>query len=164
MKPAENEEIKWHVLNLRHIRALQAAPLLDDAGMQTFVPPKVTNLLFANASENGLRDFMTFNAVGQKMHFMRSRETVRPIVVRDDDMELFKRVCAAFDAPIVMTGKPVLKLGDHVRIKDGPLKGVEGDVVRIRKSKRVLINIGNVIWAATGYIRPEQLEVIAGGE
>ena len=164
MKPAENEEIKWHVLNLRYIRALQVAPLLDDAGMQTFVPPMVTNLLFANASENGLRDFMTFNAVGQKMRFMRSRETVRPIVVRDDDMELFKRVCAAFDAPIVMTEKPVLKLGDHVRIKEGPLKGVEGDVVRIRKSKRVLINIGNVIWAATGYIRPEQLEVIAGEE
>ena len=117
-------------------------------------------MLFANVSEAGMKDFITHNAIGEKMSFMRSRETGKPIVVRDSDMDLFMKICAAFEAPIVMAEKPELKLGDHVRIKEGPLKGAEGNVVRIKKNKRVLINIGNVLWVATGYMTPDQLEVI----
>ena len=160
MEQAGNEENKWHVLNLRYVRAISAATPLENAGIRTFVPPVVTNLLFADAPESVLREFIFRNAIGEKLSFMHSRETGRPIVVRDADMDLFMRVCAALEAPIVMAERPVLKLGDHVRIKEGPLKGVEGNVVRIKKNKRVLINIGNVIWVATGYMRPEQLELI----
>ena len=160
MEQAGNEENKWHVLNLRYVRAVSVAPLIEEAGMRTFVPPVVSNLLFADAPESGLSEFIFRNAIGEKLSFMRSRETGRPIVVRDADMDLFMRVCAALEAPIVMAERPVLKLGDRVRLKEGPLKGVEGNVVRIKKNKRVLINIGNVIWVATGYMRPEQLEVI----
>ena len=160
MEQAGNEENKWHVLNLRYVRAVSVAPLIEEAGMRTFVPPVVSNLLFVFACESGIRDFIARRSVGEKLGFMRSRETGKPIVVLDADMELFMRVCAALEAPIVMAERPVLKLGDRVRIKEGPLKGVEGNVVRIKKNKRVLINIGNVIWVATGYMRPEQLEVI----
>lgn len=162
MNETVNEDSKWHVLNLRYVRAINVAPGLAEAGMETFAPPVVGNLLFARARESELRNFMTFRAIGEKMHFMRSRQTGRPIVVRDADMDLFMRVCAAFEAPIVMTEPPVLKLGDRVRIKEGPLKGAEGNVVRIKKNKRVLINISDVLWVATGYMAPEQLEVIAG--
>jgi hypothetical protein len=160
VEQAGNEENKWHVLNLRYVRAVSVAPLIEEAGMRTFVPPVVSNLLFADAPESWLSEFIFRNAIGEKLSFMHSRETGRPIVVRDADMDLFMRVCAALEAPIVMAERPALKLGDHVRIKEGPLKGVEGDVVRIKKNKRVLINIGNVLWVATGYLKPEQLEVI----
>ncbi len=160
MEYAENEDNKWHVLNLRYVRAISVAPQLEESGMRTFVPPVITNMLFAYVTETGMREFMSSHAIGERMGLMRSRETGRPIVVTERDMDLFMRVCAAFDAPIVMAERPELKLGDHVRVKEGPLRGAEGNVVRIRKNKRVLINIGNVLWVATGYIRPEQLEVI----
>ena len=160
MKQIVNEDTKWHVLNLRYVRAFSVAPQLESSGIRTFVPPVVTNMLFANVSEAGMKNFITHNAIGEKMSFMRSRETGKPIVVRDSDMDLFMKICAAFETPIVMAEKPELKLGDHVRIKEGPLKGAEGNVVRIKKNKRVLINIGNVLWVATGYMTPDQLEVI----
>ena len=83
-----------------------------------------------------------------------------PIVIKDADMDLFIRICSVCDLPIVMTEKPDVKLGDHVRVKEGAFEGAEGYVVRMRKSKRVLIGVGGVIWAATTYIPPEQLEIL----
>lgn len=160
MEIAENDINKWHVLNLHYVRAFCVSPLLESDGIRTFVPPVVNNLLFAQISENRMKDYIGRKAIGEKISFMRSRATGRPIVVEDGDMELFMRICAATEAPIVMTERPELKLGDHVRIIDGPMKGAEGNVVRIKKNKRVLINIGNVLWVATGYMAPDQLEVI----
>ena len=49
-----------------------------------------------------------------------------------------------------MAEKPEPKLGNRGRFKEGPLEGAEGNVVRNKKNKRVLINIGNVLWVATG--------------
>ena len=40
---------------------------------------------------------------------------------------------------------------------------IEGEnVVRIRKSRRVLVNVDNVLWAATEFINPDMLEVLDG--
>ena len=63
---------------------------------------------------------------------------------------------------VLMTRRPELKLGAHVRVKEGPLAGIEGHVVRIRKSRRVLVNVDNVLWAATEFINPDMLEVLDG--
>ena len=94
------------------------------------------------------------------MRYMYSRMSLSPIIVNDADMDIFIRICAVCELPIVMTERPTVKLGDHVRVKEGPFEGAEGYVVRMRKSKRVLIGIGGVIWAATTYIPPEQLEIL----
>ena len=63
-----------------------------------------------------------------------------------------------------MTEAPKVKLGDRVRVKEGTYAGLVGNVVRIKKQKRVLVNIADVIWATTAYISPDQLEVIGDSE
>ena len=50
--------------------------------------------------------------------------------------------------------------GDKVRVKEGPLKGVEGYIKRIRKNRRLLVCVDGVIAVATSYIPPEQLEKV----
>lgn len=62
--------------------------------------------------------------------------------------------------PINMQECPVVKLGDRGRVISEPLAGVEGNVVRMRKSKRVLVAIGELVWVATTYIPTEMLKVI----
>ena len=47
-----------------------------------------------------------------------------------------------------------------MRVTDGPFKGAEGYVVRMRKSKRVMIDVGSLLWVATDYISPDLLETI----
>ena len=59
----------------------------------------------------------------------------------DDDIDRFRR-------------------GDRVRVKEGPLKGAEGYIKRIRKDRRLLVVINGVIAVATTYIPPQQLEKV----
>ena len=152
--------MQWYVINLRFLRSSRIAPVLQNDGFQIFVPPKVTNLIFLRSTKEAIDEFMLTSSYGTRMRYMYSRINLCPIVIKDADMDLFIRICSVCDLPIVMTEKPDVKLGDHVRVKEGAFEGAEGYVVRMRKSKRVLIGVGGVIWAATTYIPPEQLEIL----
>lgn len=49
------------------------------------------------------------------------------------------------------------KQGDRVRVTEGPLKGAEGYIRRIRKDRRLLVSIEGVVAVATSYIPMSQL-------
>ena len=55
---------------------------------------------------------------------------------------------------------PKLKEGQSVRVKEGPFKGIEGKVVRIKKSRRILVELPGMVALATTYIAPNELEII----
>ena len=50
--------------------------------------------------------------------------------------------------------------GDHVRVKEGPLRGAEGYIKRIRRDRRLLVVIEGIVAVATTYIPPQNLEKI----
>ena len=50
--------------------------------------------------------------------------------------------------------------GDRVRVKEGPLRGAEGYIKRIRRDRRLLVVIEGIIAVATTYIPPQNLEKI----
>ena len=50
--------------------------------------------------------------------------------------------------------------GDRVRVKEGPLKGAEGYIKRIRKDRRLLVAIEGFVAVATSYIPPQFLETV----
>lgn len=52
------------------------------------------------------------------------------------------------------------KQGQKVRVIDGPMKGAEGYIKRIKKNRRLLVCIEGVIAVATSYIPPKFLEPI----
>ena len=53
-----------------------------------------------------------------------------------------------------------LKRGDQVRIIKGVFAGVEGELVRIKGHKRVVVHLEGVCSLATTYIPTEYLELI----
>ena len=53
-----------------------------------------------------------------------------------------------------------LREGQRVRVTDGPFKDVEGVIVRIRRSRRVMVELPGLLAVATNYIDPRFLEVI----
>ena len=137
---------------------------LDADGFEYFVPPKITTLVFIRSTLKLIDDFKTFREAGLHLYYLRSRIDSQPIVVPDVQMSLFIKICQASEMPILMTEAPKVKLGDKVRVKEGTYAGLVGNVVRIKKQKRVLVNIADVIWATTAYISPDQLEVIVDPE
>ena len=52
------------------------------------------------------------------------------------------------------------KQGDKVRVTEGPLKGAEGYIRRIKKDRRLLVSIEGVVAVATSYIPVHQLEKV----
>ena len=53
-----------------------------------------------------------------------------------------------------------LREGQMVKVKEGPFKGVEGRIVRIRKSRRILVELPDMLAVASTYIPAEELEII----
>ena len=157
---SDSEKRQWFVLGMRYVKASTVAAAFRPMGVECFVPPVVTNLLFVHDTRKRIDEYLAYSEMGQKLYLLRDKASWQAIVVRDKDMDIFMTACKAQEAPIIMTESPKVKLGDKVRVTEGDWKGVEGYVVRLKKQKRVLINVSNVLWAATAYIRPEQLEVI----
>lgn len=153
-------ERKWFVIGMRYLRAAKLEEKFKSRGYETFVPPVVTNLLFVHSDFMSLFKYLEERSFGHPVYFLRKREDWQPMEIRDSEMQKFILVCTAYAQPIIMTECPKLKLGDKVRIKEGELKGLEGHIVRLKKQKRVLINVDNALWVATAYIDPEKLEVI----
>lgn len=157
-------ELHWYALGLRHRIMKRLLPALESDGLEYFVPPTITTLVFIRSDRKSIEDFKTFREAGLHLYYLRSRIDFQPIIVPDVQMSIFIRICQATEMPILMVEPPKVKLGDRVLVKEGTYAGLEGNVVRIRKQKRVLVNIADVIWATTAYISPDQLEVIVDSE
>ena len=76
-------------------------------------------------------------------------------------MEDFIKVASEIDKDIVFLPRVADKFreGQQVTILDGPFKGVTGKVVRVRKSRRVLVELPGLLAVATTYIDPSLLKV-----
>ena len=51
-----------------------------------------------------------------------------------------------------------LREGQLVKVRSGSFAGVEGKIVRIRKSRRLLVELPGMLAIASTYVRPEDIE------
>ena len=77
-------------------------------------------------------------------------------------MEDFIKVSSSMDEDLIYITEITEKLreGQTVRVKEGAFKGVEGKVVRIKKSRRILVELPGMLAIATTYVDPAFLEII----
>ena len=177
MQKADKEQ--WFVLRISYGRETAIKAILEGEGHRTFIPmkyvrtekngkvshewvPAVGNLLFVNATHRYLYDFILGEGDRRRTHFMWNRSDHKPIVVPDKQMEDFIRVCSASNEEVLYLSDLSAKLrnGAKVRVSNGPFLGVEGTVVRIKKSRRIMVEIPGIIAAASAYIPMEDLELI----
>ena len=87
-----------------------------------------------------------------------------PAVIPDSQMKMFRMVCdSGVDGLEFYSDESIVnfKQGDRVRVtQDGPLKGVEGYVKRIKKDRRLLVAIEGFVAVATAFIPPNFLEKV----
>ena len=174
---SEGVPSSWYALRVSYSRELKVQKALDALGVKTFVPmmwkrcqdnsdrklvPAVGNLCFAYSTRTALEDFIRGYGEASPVHFYWDRTANRPLTVPDKAMNDFITVASTLDEDIVYVTEITAKLreGQTVTVKDGPFKGVEGKVVRIRKSRRVLVELPGMLAVATTYIDPVNLEII----
>ncbi len=178
---SEGVPSSWYALRVSYSRELKIQEALNGLGVRTFVPmmwkkcldkqgamerkklvPAVGNLCFAYWTKPAIEDFIRGFGESSPVHFYWDRTAGRPLIVSDKAMDDFMKVSSTLDEDLIyiteITGK--LREGQTVKVKEGPFEGVEGKVVRIRKSRRILVELPGMLAVATTYIAPEKLEIL----
>lgn len=163
MDRTEESKSCWFVARTRYFRQeIKLRDWLTDRGIECFVPtekvrvkrglkgrkttevPLVSNLLFVHTTKDAACSFVAES--GLPMQYIIDCATHKMLVVTDKAMDDFQRVFACSIDEGGLMGQP-LKVGELVRVTEGPLKGVEGYVLELRGKVFVVVGLLGMIWA-----------------
>ncbi|MBR5835346.1 MAG: UpxY family transcription antiterminator [Bacteroidales bacterium] len=175
----DGKEVNWFAIRVSYGRVLKFSAQLNDDGIEHFVPmcrkrverngktsvvfiPAVSNLCFVRATKSFVEEYLRRMGEVRYAHFMWEKSTRNPIIVSDKAMDDFIRVCRIMndDALYLKDITEKLREGQRVRVTDGPFKGVEGTILRIRRSRRVVVELPGLLAVATNYVDPLYLEIL----
>ena len=172
-------EKKWYAVRVSYGRVLKFCASLKETGIEHFIPmctkklekngkrtvvtvPAVSNLCFVHTSKSVLDDIFLSMGDARYASFFWDKATRNPIVVPDKAMADFIQISSVMSDDILylkdITSK--LQAGQKVRVLDGPFKGVEGVVLRIKRSRRVVVDFPDLLAVATTFVDPRDLELI----
>ena len=123
--------------------------------------PVVSSLLFVRAPQDRLKEIEA--CVKEKGFVYKTADREDFAVIPDKQMAMFQLVCSSGAEGLDFFADDDLtryKAGDKVRVLEGPLKGAEGYIKRIRKDRRLLVSIEGFIAVATSFIPPQFLEKV----
>ena len=161
----------WYALRATYSRELKVQADLQEKGVRTFIPmmwkekkliPAINNLVFVYWTREKIDSYIRSFADARPVNYYWDRTTNAPLTIPDKDMENFIAVASTLDEDLVFLTEVSDKLreGQNVKVKEGPFKGVEGKIVRIRKSRRILVELPGMLAVASTYVAPEELEII----
>lgn len=131
------------------------------SGISRKLVPAVSNLCFVRWTKTALDSFIRSFGDASPVTYYWDRTANRPLTIPDKAMEDFIAVASTMDEDLIYITEISAKLreGQTVKVKEGPFKGVEGKIVRIRKSRRILVELPGMMAVASTYIPLEQLEI-----
>ena len=161
----------WYALRATYSRELKVQAHLQERGVRTFIPmmwrdkklvPAVSSLIFVYWTREALDSYIRSFADARPVNYYWDRTTNSPLTIPDKDMENFIAVASTLDENLIYLTEISDKLreGQTVKVKEGPFRGVEGKIVRIRKSRRILVELPGMLAVASTYVAPEELEII----
>ena len=167
---ASEVRLQWFAMSATFRRELKARTLLDDAGIECFIPmkymavtkrnghrakelvPAVHNLIFVHARQEEIQEIKKDIPFLQWLtHPSEGRNL--PIVVPDRDMEQFIQVTRDSNEKLVYLRPDEIDLR-----KDG----IEGTFIKIQghRNRRVVVMLKNIIGVAMAEVTPDLIEVL----
>lgn len=169
----QNSELHWFPMRITYNRELKIKELLDRDHIENFLPmkydfvdtidgrkrmlvPAIHNLLFVRSTKEHLTDLKMHKQEFQPMRYMtqRTQDGGGILVVPDKQMDNFMKVASVQDDSVMfLDNEDYLKrVGQRVQIIDGCFGGVEGVIKRIKKNKRVVVQIEGVAAVAIAFV------------
>ena len=121
----------------------------------TYKKPLVPSLMFIHCTESFLKT-LKHNHLSEFSYYTRyadkeltDKEVTKqlqkvPAIIPDDQMQAFIWLTSE-EHKISYLGEPKdIKLGDRVRVTEGPFKGFTGNIKRIKKDRKFVITIGTI--------------------
>ena len=148
----------WFAAKTRFGQEISIKRKLEQLGIQHFIPtrmkknyrnqnrehPVISNLVFIRTTKQEATSLKT--ELGLPLNYMFDYISHTMLVVPDKQMEDFQRVFEVSMEEGGLMDQP-LEIGDKVRVAQGALKGVDGNVLEIQGQYYVVVSLCGSIFA-----------------
>jgi len=174
----------WFPMRVTYQREMKVKEELDRLGIENFVPmrykvvesqndgdmelrrvlvPAISNLIFVRSTQERLSELKRRNEVLEPLRYMMDYTASQEhaiMTVADGEMENFMRVASRTDDSVIFLDNETVvgKEGKCVEIMGGAFEGVTGVIRRVKRCKRVVVEIDGVASVAIAYVRAELLK------
>jgi transcription antitermination factor NusG len=162
---------RWHAVYVKSRTEKKVKIELDYQGIEVYLPlqkkirqwsdrkkwvdfPLISGYLFVHISPKEYDQVLKTIGV---VAYVRLDGTAA--VIRDEDIELIKRLLREYEDEIEVSYNHFEK-GDKVEVISGPLKGVEGELIRLKGKNKVAIKIENLQIALTVELSSDEIKKI----
>lgn len=154
------EVLHWYAIKVFWNRTQAVKEMLDERGIEYYAQSIMPSFLFLHTTPKTI--ILLRQTEFNRFYVYIDLVTRIPSPIPDREIEIFKIVTSAGTSGFEFLGEDpsLYQKGDKVRVTDGPFKGAEGYVRRIRKDRRLVITISGVAAIATTYIPMALLEKI----
>ena len=155
---ANANEISWLPARSKFGQEIKIKQILGTRGVECFIPTEVKKNYRGKGVEHAVIPCMVFLRASKEdacalktvyqipINFLFDHATHRMMVVPDKQMEDFQRVFEVSMDEGGLLDQP-LEIGDKVKVVQGALKGVEGNVLEIQGQYYVVVSICGSIFA-----------------
>ena len=176
----------WFPMRLTYQREMKVNSELDRLGIENFVPmkykvveaqndgdtelrrmlvPAINNLIFVHSTQERVSELKRRNEVLEPLRYMMDHTVAREhaiVTVADGEKENFMRVASRTDDSVMfLDDETVLgKEGKRVEIMGGAFEGVTGVIRRVKRCKRVVVEIEGVAGVAIAWVPAGMLKEI----
>ena len=169
---------KWYPMRVTYGREMKVKGELDRLGIENFVPmtyrvveslnngetelrkelvPAINNLIFVRSTLERISGLKRSHEVLEPLRYMMdytAAEAHLIMTVPDRQMENFMRVATKTDESVMFLNENTVagKEGKRVMIMGGAFEGVEGVIRRVKRCKRVVVELEGVASVAIAFV------------
>lgn len=173
----------WFPMRVTYQREMKVKAELDRLGIESFVPmtykvvdadtdnpcrklvPAIRNLIFVRSTQERISHLKSSNEVLEPLRYMidnTAEEAHTIMTIPDRQMQNFMRVASKSDDSVMFLDDEsvVGKEGKRVEIIGGAFEGVTGVIRRVKRCKRVVVEIEGVASVAIAFVPAVMLKEI----
>ncbi len=173
----------WFPMRVTYQREMKVKAELDRMGIESFVPmtykvldadtdnpccklvPAIRNLIFMRSTQERISHLKSSNEILEPLRYMidnTAEEAHTIMTIPDKQMQNFMRVASKSDDSVMFLDDEsvVGKEGKRVEIIGGAFEGVTGVIRRVKRCKRVVVEIEGVASVAIAFVPAVMLKEI----
>ena len=156
----QQEGCHWYAAKVFYNRTNAVCEKLESEGLKLYRQSLMPSYIFINCTENKILELR--EQLWEKMFIYYNVEKTKPYAIPEKEMTSFILVTSADFSQVMFLGEDKLEYhtGDLVRVKEGPFKGAEGHIKRIKRDRKIVVSINGVAAVALAYIPPQFLEPV----
>ena len=136
-----------------------------DTELRRELVPAINNLIFVRSTQERISGLKASNEVLEPLRYMMDRTASREhaiMTVGDREMENFMRVASRTDDSVMFLDEETVvgKEGKRVEIMGGAFEGVTGVIRRVKRCKRVVVELEGIASVAITFVPAVMLREI----